>query len=114
MPKIMLLEDEPLIAMTTQQMLEDMGFADFDVFYRLDPAEDAAEATSYDVAILDVNVDRERTSLSLARRMKGKGTAILFASGNSMDGSELAEIARATIEKPYGEADIRSALGKLP
>lgn len=108
--RIMLLEDEPLIAMTTEQMLEELGYERIDVFYRLDPAVEAAEAGRYDAAILDVNVDRQQTSLDLARKMHADGTAIIFASGNTIDREEIEALACATIGKPYTKDDIRVAI----
>jgi DNA-binding response OmpR family regulator len=112
--RILLLEDEPLIALSTQQALEDLGHGDVDVFYRLDPAVEAAGSTRYDVAILDVNVDRRRTSLDLARKLRADGTAIVFASGNSVDRADLDELAHVTLGKPYSPADLDRAMRSLP
>lgn len=108
--KIMLLEDEPLIALSTGQSLEDLGYTDIDVFYRLDTAVKAAGRTRYDMAVLDVNVDQKRTSLDLARSLKAAGTAILFASGNSMDDAELKEITGTVLSKPYSEQNLGAAI----
>jgi DNA-binding response OmpR family regulator len=111
--RIMLLEDEPLIAMSTEQALEDLGYENVEVFYRLDPAVTAAEEDAFDVAILDVNVDQSRTSLDLARSLKKMGTAILFASGNSIDNDKLQAITDTVLSKPYTEDDLDAALGHV-
>jgi len=111
--KIMILEDETLIALSTQQTLEDLGYEDLDVFYRLDPAIEAAKTTRYDAAVLDVNVDRGRTSLDLARALKADGTAILFASGNTADGDDLREIATVVLGKPYSDEHLGAAMKDL-
>lgn len=108
--KIMLLEDEPLVAMATEQILEDLGYENVDVFYRLDPATEAFAVTEYDTAILDVNVDQRRTSLALAREMRDSGVKIIFASGNSIEQAELVHIASHIIGKPYQESDVKAAL----
>ena len=106
----MVLEDEPLIAIATEQLLEDSGYENVDVFFRLDPATLASTQTEYDVAILDVNVDERRTSINLAREMKSGGARIIFVSGNSVKQAELCEIATHVIGKPYREADIIDAV----
>ena len=68
--RIMILDDEPLIAMTTEQMMLDFGYTQVDVFCRLEEAERASQTHTYDMAVLDVNVDGNRTSLDLARTLE--------------------------------------------
>lgn len=108
--KIMLLEDEPLIAMTTEQMILDLGYPNVDVFYRLDEAQKALGERTYDIAVLDVNVDKNRTSLALAQEAKEAGTRIVFATGNSAADKQLRSLSETVLSKPYSEADIKRAL----
>lgn len=111
--KVMLLEDEPLIAMSTEQDLEDLGYGNVQVFYRLDPAMEAAVSYRFDLAILDVNVDQHRTSLELAQSLKDAGTAILFATGNSIDDDKLKQYTNTVLSKPYTEEDLSAAIEKV-
>ena len=108
--RIMVLDDEPLIAMTTEQVIRDMGYDHVDVFCRLDEAEEALKEQTYDLAILDVNVGRDSTSLELARAMKKAGTAIVFATGDSGDDEALTSLSSTIVGKPFGEAAIEQVL----
>ncbi len=108
--RIMILDDEPLIAMTTEHMILDFGYTHVDVFCRLAEAEQAILTQTYDVAILDVNVDGKQTSHDLAHSLRSAGTRVVFATGNSVDDETLQNLSDLVIGKPFGEADIEKAL----
>jgi DNA-binding NtrC family response regulator len=112
-PSILLLEDEPLIAMGMQQILEELGYDDVDIFYRLEPAEEAIGERQYEIAFLDVNIGQNQTSIDLAKQLSSKGTAVIFASGNSHSAKVFGEVARGVIDKPYKKTDIRTVLESL-
>ncbi len=107
----MILDDEPLIAMTTEQMILDFGYTHVDVFFRLEEADQAVLTQTYDLAILDVNVDGKQTSHDLARTLRTAGTRVVFATGNSLDDETLQDLSELVIGKPFGEEAIEKALG---
>ncbi|WP_426231028.1 HWE histidine kinase domain-containing protein [Pararhizobium sp. DWP3-4] len=78
--KVMLVEDQMLIALDVEGMLGDHGV--FDVMTSASAADALSRLADYapDVAILDVNLGAE-TSLSVARELAGRNIPFLFATG---------------------------------
>lgn len=99
--KVLYLEDEPIVAMDTSAHLEDLGFEEVAVAYRLGTAEKLAESDQYDLAILDINVDRGQTSLELGSALAAKGTRVIFASGNGCDAATLRAQGFEFLDKPF-------------
>ena len=57
----LILEDEPIIAFTLEDMLLDLGYDEVDVASTLADARRRVEDRSPDIAILDVNIHGERS-----------------------------------------------------
>ena len=77
---VLLLEDEYLIAMDTDQTLTSFGVAKVNVVNTLEDAAKAGADEPIDVAILDINING-RSSFEIAERLREKGTPVIFASG---------------------------------
>jgi DNA-binding NarL/FixJ family response regulator len=80
--RVMVLEDEPLVAMSLGDMLTDLGFTTVGPFLELDEAESfvQARADEIDVAILDVNISGQR-SFGLADLLRQRDVPFFFSSG---------------------------------
>jgi DNA-binding response OmpR family regulator len=113
--RILLLEDEFLIAMDVEQLCRDYGAVDVAVAYSL---EEIGDGIDFDAAILDVMVGGVST-FDFAARLEKAGTPFVFASGYS----DIAEVARrfpavAMIGKPYAGNDlvtaVAAACGRIP
>jgi DNA-binding response OmpR family regulator len=105
---ILVLEDEPIIAMTLEEMLEDEG-ARPQVHGSIDAALAAVDATQFDAAILDINVHGEK-SYPVGRRLGELGVPFVFASGygDALNTDEFAGV--PTLTKPYDLEGIVRAL----
>jgi DNA-binding response OmpR family regulator len=77
--KILVVEDEPLIAAHVQDLLSKAG-ANVQVASTANVAQDALRATRFDAAVLDVHLENER-SYELADALLSQGTPFLFLSG---------------------------------
>lgn len=99
--KILYLEDEPLVALDTAEHLSTLGFEEVEVASRLKQADKLVEETEFDLALLDINVDRGQTSLELGDMLKEKGTVVIFASGNSGAASSLTTKGHLFLDKPF-------------
>lgn len=99
--KVLILEDEPLIAMVLVDILEEAGCT------VVGPAHDAEQAarliaeTPIDVAVLDVNLGSGRTSASIADSLKQTGTPFIFATGYGEMGLRSADRDQLRVDKPY-------------
>jgi DNA-binding response OmpR family regulator len=106
--RVLVLEDEPIIAMLIEQMLEDAG-AEVDGHATLASAEAALDGPRHDMAILDVNIHNE-TSYALAARLAELRVPVIFASGYG-SGAHPQEFGKVpTVGKPYDLAEIAAAL----
>ena len=109
--KILLLEDEFLIAMDVEQLCRDNGAEDVHVVRSLGEV-DIAKALEFDAAIIDVMLGGQST-LELAAALKEAGRPFVFASGYT-DNEELAERfpGITLVSKPYDDSDLVQALAR--
>jgi CheY-like chemotaxis protein len=107
--RVLVVEDEALISMLAEEMLAELGCIVHAVAPSIPKALAHAEAGGFDVAILDVNVGRERV-FPVAEVLASKGIPFAFASGYG--GEEIIEAhrTRPLIGKPYSTDQLQRAL----
>ncbi|QNM83047.1 response regulator [Sphingomonas sabuli] len=100
---ILVVEDEPLIAMMLEDFLETLGHTVHTTCDTVKCAIDAIDETKQgdvDVAIIDVNLGGE-TAWPVAQRLREESIPFVIATGGHVDPPP-AEFANVpTIEKPY-------------
>jgi CheY-like chemotaxis protein len=97
---ILIVEDEPLIAMMLEDFLESLGHR---VHGTCDTVAEALEQTDkggFDLAILDVNLKGENV-WPVAARLRTNGVPFVIASGGHVDPPPAEFAAVPLIEKPY-------------
>jgi DNA-binding response OmpR family regulator len=110
-PKILMAEDEELIAMILEDILSDAG-------YEVVPASTLTSAlglsteTRMDAAILDVNLGREEV-FPLAAQLQQQGVPFLFASGYGDENIPPEFSGHEVLLKPFGARMILDAVGRL-
>ncbi len=77
--RLILVEDEALLALDMQDMLEEMGCLVVGMAGRLDDALVLAE-TDFDLALLDMNLGGARID-PVAQRIAARGIPIIFVTG---------------------------------
>ena len=82
-PRVILVEDEPLVAMMMEDLLAELGCEIAGSFGALAPAMDwlAAQDTPPDGAVLDVNLGGGETVRPLAWALRERGVPFVFATG---------------------------------
>ena len=105
---VLLVEDEPLIAMTAEMMLEDIGIQDIRIAHNVVDAMAVLDGVAVAFALLDYQLHRE-TSEAVAERLLGAGIPFVFASGQQPPMTGICAQA-ATIMKPYTIRDLRRVL----
>ena len=105
----LILEDEPIIAFTLEDMLLDLGYDEVELASTLADARRFLENRSPDVAILDVNIHGER-SYGLAGELTRQSVPFVFATGygDAEHPEGLKDV--ATLTKPYSLAELRAVL----
>lgn len=108
--KVLVVEDEPLVAMALEDMLADLGVQ------VIGPAADAAsalallEGESVDAAVLDVNLGDHRSD-AVADWLSARRIPFVLATGygTASSGTD----ARAILIKPYRTDQLTDALSNL-
>ncbi|MES2753356.1 MAG: response regulator [Pseudomonadota bacterium] len=110
---ILIVEDEPLIAMMLEDFLEILG-------YRVAATADTAAAAlaaiatgGVDAAILDVNLRGGENTFGVAAALAAADIPFLFASGGSGDGIAAEYRDRPSVAKPFTMEAVEQALAVL-
>ena len=108
--KVLVVEDEVLIAAEMEAMLEDLGCRVVGPFGRIAQALDALAEAEVDFAVLDVNV-RGEMIYPLAETLQARGVPMVFCTGYA----DLAVIPeplrdRVQLSKPCTAASVEAAL----
>ncbi|WP_048437610.1 response regulator [Methylobacterium platani] len=109
--RVLLVEDESLVAMLAEDMLLELG-CEVVVAMRLDKALAQARTGSFDLAVLDVNLGDAR-SYPIADLLFERHTPFLFATGYGRQGLEDAYRAVPVLQKPYQAAPLEHLLTRL-
>jgi len=109
--RILVVEDEALVAMLLEDMLTDLGCDVVGPAHTLQRALDLVESEQVDAAILDVNVGGRR-SYPVAEKVAAKGIPFVFASGYDSPGAEWDRSA-TILRKPFDVRTLGDALMEL-
>ena len=110
--RILIVEDEPLIAFDNETMLADLGYEVVATLDNFDSAIAQLEAEKIDLILTDLRLAGDRTGLDLARAAKKRGVPILFATGHDLP-PEAAAVAIGCLHKPYNERTLKNALTSI-
>jgi CheY-like chemotaxis protein len=108
-PRILVVEDEMLVAMAVEGLLEDLGCEIAATCGHLDEALRAAAGEPLDFAILDVNLEGKR-SYAVADALRARGVPFVFATGYGREAMDAAYAGQPTLAKPFMPADLERAL----
>ena len=110
--RVLIVEDEPIIAMTAEDMVEDMGCVVAGSAASVAEATALAAEGGFDVAMLDINLNGE-TSLPVAAMLHAAGARFVFTTGygSAGPGDEFAGV--EVVKKPYSAADLAAALARV-
>jgi DNA-binding response OmpR family regulator len=106
--KLLLVEDEPLVAFDNEHLLTD---ADFEIVATVDRVADAIDVietgAKIDLVVADVSL-ADGSGLDVARVAHGRGVPVLFVTGNCP--IEAQEVAVGCLAKPYNQRDLVMAI----
>ena len=110
--RVLVVEDESLVAMLLETILEDMGCTTVGPAANIDDGLAlVADDEHLDAALLDVNV-AGRHVFPVAEALKARGVPFVFSTGYGEGGLPEEWRGQATIQKPFTEAAVRDALFK--
>jgi light-regulated signal transduction histidine kinase (bacteriophytochrome) len=110
--RLLVVEDNMIIALDLEEMLRRGGAASVDVVSSVAEALRLIDQIDIDAAILDLNLGAE-DSIAVAERLFSKSVPIVFATGYGERAAIPEHLAGAPImDKPYNEGAINDALSK--
>jgi CheY-like chemotaxis protein len=109
--RVLVVEDESLVAMLLETILEDMGCTPVGPAATVEEGLTLLESEQLDAALLDVNV-AGRQVFPVAEALKARGVPFVFSTGYGEGGLPDEWRGQATIQKPFTEAAVRDALAK--
>ena len=107
--RVLLVEDEAMLAMLVKDLLHDLGCEDVVTAGRLDQAMEAARSAAVDVAILDVNLAGMLT-YPVAAVLRERGIPFIFVTGYAAGGLTPEYAGYPTLQKPFRRGDLGAAL----
>lgn len=106
---VLIVEDEPLIAMGLEDILADQGVSHRGPVGSVAAALAMIEEGGFDMALLDVNLRGERID-AVADRLAAAGIPFIFTTGHGAEGLPAAHSDRPMIAKPFRDRDIADML----
>ena len=110
--RILVVEDEMLVAMNIEDMLLDIGHEVAGIANRLEAGIEAAREGGFDIAMLDVNLAGD-LSFPIADILEEKGIPYLFATGYGRKGVKDDYGAAPVLQKPFRARDLQQAIQTL-
>lgn len=110
-PRVMIVEDEYLIRLLLEDMLGDLGYAVGAVASSLAEGQAKAESETFDVAILDVNIDGKQV-FPVADILRRRGLPFVFVTGYGASGLPESYRGSPTLQKPMHMKDLKAMLDR--
>lgn len=106
--RVLVVEDESLIALNLEQLLLELGYGVIGPFATAHHAQLAAEVDPPDLAIVDLNLVDGRTGLALAKHLvESFDTVVVIATANPED---VRAQPFSVLRKPYTDTALEGAL----
>ena len=107
---ILIVEDEPLIAMMLEDFLESLGHRVVGTCESVDEAIARVEAGGFDLAIIDVQLKDGKQVWPVADRLAEEGTPYIIATGGHVEPPPEQHADAPILSKPYTIEAIPPAL----
>jgi CheY-like chemotaxis protein len=110
--RVLLVEDENLVAMLLEDMLAELGHSVVGPVARLKKALEMAQRKAIDLAILDVNINGEQ-AYPVAEALAARGIPFVFSTGYGKRGLPLQYRDHPTLQKPFQQQDLEKLFAEV-
>jgi len=110
--RVLVIEDEAMIAMMLEDMLVDLGYFVVAVVSTPAHALDIISAKMLDAAVLDVNLGGA-TSFQVAEALRKRKIPFVFSTGYGPGGIDGEYAAAPVLQKPFTQSELGSKLAEL-
>jgi DNA-binding NarL/FixJ family response regulator len=111
MKRVMICEDDLLLAMDLAHEVEAAGSQVVGTFYSSFDAWNAADVLKPDIAIIDLHLADGESGLSLATHLVEQGCRVIVVSGSTLVHPELSRISHSFVSKPVPNGIIAELTG---
>jgi CheY-like chemotaxis protein len=109
---VLVVEDEPLIALMVEDMLRDFGAQEVVLVHDLETALDIADRLKVDLALVDVLLGNQN-SYPIAHKLAARDVPFAFTTGVPPDGIEEGYRDRPILTKPYRQDELQAIFDVL-
>jgi CheY-like chemotaxis protein len=109
--KVLIVEDEAIVALHLEDTLTDLGYDVVATAGRVDSATRLAATLPLDLAIVDLNLNGERTD-PVADILAARGVAIVFATGYGAAALDKRWASVPTLQKPFQSIELERAIAR--
>jgi two-component system, response regulator PdtaR len=106
--KILIVEDEPLVAFDTEHALTEAGYEVVGTVDSVEAALDMVRHKTIDLALVDLGLTDGGNGVEVAAEARRFGMHVLFVTGRCPKGAESLGI--GCLEKPFSQRDLRAAI----
>lgn len=106
--RILIVEDEPLIAFDTEHALADFGYQVVATVDSVEGALDVIAKGRLDLALVDLGLTDGGNGVEVAAAARAAGKHVLFVTGRCPKGAESLGI--GCLEKPFTHRDLKAAI----
>ena len=110
--RILVVEDEMIVAMLIEDILTDMGATVIGPAARVSRAIELLSVESVDAALLDVNLAGEMTT-PVAEELRRRGIPFAFATGYGVAGVPEGFAGQPLLQKPFQERDLQEVMTRV-
>ena len=110
--RVLVVEDEVMVAWTLEDMLADLGCEVVGPAARVDQALTMIEAEAVDAVVLDVNLNGEK-SYPVADALAARGVPFVFSTGYNKNDLHSGYLGFPMLQKPFERSQLGDALAKL-
>lgn len=106
--KILIVEDEPLVAFDNEHLLMQAGYQVVDTVDSYAHAELVFQNADVDLVLADVRLRGRRTGVDVAQLARDRGVSVLFVTANCP--AEARHLAIGCLIKPYAPRELLAAI----
>jgi|KBSSwiStaDraftv2_1062776.scaffolds.fasta_scaffold08591_5 CheY-like chemotaxis protein len=110
--RILLVEDEAVIAMTAEDMIEELGCVVSGQAATVKEALDHVQRDNFDLALLDINLNGIM-STPVAHALRAAGKQFIFTTGYGISGSDISFADVPVVTKPYTLFSLSAAISDM-
>jgi CheY-like chemotaxis protein len=109
--KVLIVEDEGLVALMIEDMLQDLGCEVIASVARVSEARGIAATAEINLAVLDINLAGQ-PSFPVAEILRDRGVPFIFSTGYGREGLPRQFTGSPVLGKPFSASDLQRTMAK--